>query len=93
MADSFQEKISGEVMPYQDQVSGEVTPYQGIISGEIRLPDYVGGDPYVGDYEFIPTFDDQIVPTNGKIMSDDITFKSIQTFEVSNEAGGLTFSI
>ena len=37
----------------------------------------VGGEPYEGDYEFTPTQEQQIVPTLGKVLSDNIIIAPI----------------
>ena len=53
-----------------------------------RLP------PYTGDYTVTPDLiDDIIVPTAQKSMTDNLTVEAVPTYEVDNEAGGVTFVI
>lgn len=80
-------KLSGEVIPYQDVLYGEVLPYQAIIYGEVRLPERIDAATYDGPYEYTPSFEMQTAQTAGKYMVHDLTIKSIQTFETSNEYG------
>ena len=64
------------------------------ITGKLTVP--TGGhpyNPYEGPYEVIPAFDDQILETAEKTMSDDVVVKEIPVAEVSNPAGGLTLTI
>ena len=43
--------------------------------------------PYVGDYIVIPQTNEQILPTNGLRMTDDVTVRSVPYYEVSNQSG------
>ena len=64
------------------------------ITGKLTVP--AAGPPYIpyeGPYEVIPAFDDQILETAEKTMSDDVVVKEIPVAEVSNPAGGLTLTI
>lgn len=58
-----------------------------------RLTEYVGGDPYEGEYAVTPKVDAQTMPTRDKVMMDDVTVKAIPYYEVSNNAGGDTVYI
>lgn len=53
----------------------------------------LGGTPYDGTYEIVPTASGQVMPTRSKTMSDDVTIHPIPYQETSNEAGGITVSI
>ena len=46
-----------------------------------------GTPPYVGDYIVIPQTNEQILPTNGLRMTDDVTVRSVPYYEVSNQSG------
>lgn len=50
-------------------------------------------ETYDGDYTIIPTFDEQRMSTENKLMIDDMTILSIPYSEVSNPEGGLTINI
>ena len=52
------------------------------------------GDVYDGSTEVVPKVNvRQILPTNSKIMPDDVTVHAISVFEVSNPEGGKTVTI
>lgn len=48
---------------------------------------------YPGPYEYIPVFMDQVAPTEGKWMRQDVVFRAISVLEVSNPQGGITVTI
>lgn len=50
-------------------------------------------EPYEGDYEVVPKVTAQTMPTKDKVLSKDITVKSIPFFNVSNTSGGETIYI
>ena len=50
-------------------------------------------DPYTGDYTVIPKFADQVLPTEGKRMLDDVTVKEIPVYTAANPHGGITVTI
>jgi len=51
-------------------------------------------DPYDGDYEVMPTVEDNIVlNTKQKTMLDDVTVKKIPVYEIDNPQGGTTVYI
>ena len=57
------------------------------------VTEYIGGEPYIGEYTIIPKVEAQTMPTKGKVMSDDVTVKKIPYFDVSNNSGGSTVYI
>ena len=57
------------------------------------VTEYVGGEPYGGDYQITPAVDAQTMPTKGKVMTDDVTVQAIPFFNVSNNSGGSTVYI
>ena len=52
-----------------------------------RLPDYEG------EYTVTPRLVEQILPTNGRSMNDDVTVEAIGVDRVSNPSGGKTVTI
>lgn len=53
-----------------------------------------GGYPiYSGEYEVVPTFDEQQLETANKLLKNDIKVKAIPRYDVANEAGGTTVYI
>jgi len=52
-----------------------------------RLPDYTG------DYTVKPKLIEQVLPTNGKSMNDDVTVKEVPVARVGNLGGGYTVTI
>lgn len=62
--------------------------------GQIQtLTEYVGGDPYEGEYVVTPKVESQTMPTKEKVMLKDVTIKAIPYFETSNTSGGNTVYI
>lgn len=62
--------------------------------GELHtVTEYVGGEPYDGQYAVTPKVEAQILPTKGKVMLDDVTVLEIPFFETSNTSGGNTVYI
>lgn len=62
--------------------------------GEItKVTEYVGGEPYDGEYTVTPKVEAQTLPTKEKVMLDDVTVKAIPFFNVSNTSGGSTVYI
>ena len=59
----------------------------------IRVKEYVGGEPYEGQYEVIPTVEGLTLPTKERVMADDIKILEIPFYNVSNTAGGSTVYI
>ncbi len=57
------------------------------------VTEYIGGDPYQGKYEVIPTVEEQILQTKEKVLADDIKILEIPYYDVSNTAGGSTVYI
>lgn len=51
------------------------------------------GERYEGSYEVTPTFYQQTLETNNKVMSDDVIIHPIAVSTVSNPAGGNTVYI
>lgn len=62
-----------------------------ILVGELVLGG--GGDPYRGEYDVIPTFEQQTLLTANKHMMRDLTVEEIPYAEVANPSGGMTITI
>ena len=88
----YDAEITGEISQMH-RISGTINSQHGIES-EVRLPTVVDrGDVYSGDIEFKPSWEEQTIETADKYLEKDISISSIQLYEVSNDAGGITISI
>ena len=57
--------------------------------GEVQIvTEYVGGDPFEGDYSVTPKVEAQTMPTKEKVMLDDVTIEPIPYAEVTNNFVG-----
>jgi hypothetical protein len=54
---------------------------------------YIGGEKYEGNYEVVPKIQEQKLLTKNKLLTDDVTIKSIPVVKVSNTSGGNTVII
>lgn len=70
---------------------GTLSPVGGL-RGTLSLGSGTG-IPYTGDYEVTPTFDEQYLYTNGKMMMDDVNVHKIPVVRTSNPQGGITVVI
>lgn len=59
----------------------------------IVIEQYLQGDPYEGDYAVTPKVAAQTLPTEKKLMMDDLTVNAIPYYNVSNPSGGQTIYI
>lgn len=71
-------------------LAGAIRPGIGLV-GHVALP--VGYDKYTGDYVIRPEFQDRVLETSQKLMSDDVVVRAIEVQRVSNVEGGLTVYI
>ena len=56
--------------------------------GEVQpVTEYIGGEQYKGDYIVTPKVISQTMETKNKVLTDDMTIKSIPFFNVSNTSG------
>ena len=60
--------------------------------GEIQTVS-IGGELYEGEYAVTPKIDQQIMPTKGKLLTNDVTVHPIPFFKTSNTSGGKTVYI
>lgn len=59
-----------------------------ISTGKEIVREYVGGEPYEGDYIVTPRADIAVIlPTTNKILHDDVTVKRIAYYETANPSG------
>lgn len=67
----------------------------GLLKGKLTIPTGTGtGEEYAGSYDITPkAFEDQVLPTAGKTLEDDLTIFAIPYFETSNESNGMTVYI
>ena len=62
--------------------------------GEVQtVTKYLGGELYEGEYVVTPMVKEQTMPTKNKVLTEDMTIKSIPFFNVSNNSGGNTVYI
>lgn len=53
-------------------------------------PVYVNGEPYVGDCTVTPDVADQVLPTAGKLLRENVTVEKIPLYLVRNRQNGMT---
>ena len=53
----------------------------------------IGGELYEGEYSVTPQTTEQTLETAQKVLTDDVTIRSIPFFDVSNTSGGITVFI
>lgn len=53
----------------------------------------IGGEYYDGEYEAIPSPNEQVLKTAKRVMKNDVTITAIPYFDVSNNSGGSTVYI
>lgn len=64
------------------------------IQGKLTIPNVVGAETYAGPYEVTPkAWDEQVLLTDGKLMTDDVTVFKVPYYETSNIYDGLTVFI
>lgn len=75
-------------------IRAELQPVN-VIEAEVTIPRVVGNvyPDYTGEYEVIPRFEDQSLPTTDTILHADVLVKEIPAYEVPNIGGGLTITI
>lgn len=54
---------------------------------------FVGGDPYLGDYQVDPSFKEHVLSTRNKLLTQNVTVNPIEVSRVSNPSGGTTVYI
>lgn len=73
-------------------LSGEVVGSPVSLSGELSTNPTI--PKYIGEYEVTPkAYEDQILPTQDKLMTDNVTVFKVPRYDTSNLGGGLTVFI
>lgn len=65
----------------------------GVLRGRLAAPEYIGGEPYEGDYSATPLNTVQSMPTAGKSMTGNFIVEAVPYAEVSNTSNGTTVTI
>lgn len=73
-----------------NSLTGNVTA-RGSLGGTIGAAKTKPLPWYEGEYVITPTFEEQVLETKQRSMSDNVTVEKITTLEVDNEAGGVTY--
>lgn len=73
--------------------SSEKKHFQAGFSETTVVTEYVGGEPYEGEYEITPKLQTQTLPTAQKTMTNNLIIKEIPFSEVGNTSGGTTVCI
>ena len=61
------------------------------IQGALTIPSVVGAETYAGPYEVTPkAWDEQVLQTDGKLMTDDVTVFRVPYYETINLFDGKT---
>lgn len=65
------------------------------LQGAVNVGGTIKEEPvyYEGEYEVIPSIEEQVLETNRKYMKDDVMVKEIPYAEVTNLANGITVTI
>ena len=88
----FEPSISGAQGTIKIPFSETQTAFESSFD-KVQTATKLVGDPYKGEYKVTPKVTEQTLPTKEKIMLDDVTVKSIPSYNVSNTVGGTTFYI
>lgn len=74
-------------------VKNTLTQKVNIEQDVILVPVYKDVPLYEGEYEVTPKVSEQTLPTAEKMLTEDVTIKSIPFFNVGNTSGGSTVYI
>lgn len=83
----FQSSISGLVVGF------ETTSLMEVDFGTLQKVSGEDVDPYLGDYIVTPTVNGFTLPTQQKLMTNDLTINKIPYYQVGNNSGGTTVYI
>lgn len=50
----------------------------------------ISSPEYVGPYDIVPLFSEQVLQTEKRLMTKNVTIEKIPQYEVSNDYGGVT---
>ena len=77
---------------FERTINGIITNTRHVV-GSLTTAYTTSAETYEGEYEVTPTVDGMVLPTNNKVMTDDLTVKAIPFYNVSNTSGGSTVFI
>lgn len=73
------------------RLSGSLVGDHHIVHGSLTIPSAVDVQPYTGAYEVTPkAWDEQVLQTEGKLMTDDVTVFRVPYYETINLFDGKT---
>lgn len=73
------------------RLSGSLVGEHHIVHGSLTIPSVIDAQPYTGAYEVTPkAWEEQILETEGKLMSDDVTVFRVPYYETINLFDGKT---
>lgn len=72
-------------------IRGTLSASEAAIHGVLSIS--TSYDKYEGSYTVVPSEFEQTLNTKFRVMSNDVTVRSIPTYRVANAAGGDTFTI
>jgi len=81
--------LSGGISSPQE-LSGNIEEISSL-NGNLSVD--ISKEPYLGPYEVEPRKIEQILETNEKVMTDNVTVNAISYIEVGNLSGGTTATI
>lgn len=97
---SLQDAMSGNIAPIAESIEGGLYIYAATVPEEaLSIPTVIlwrtgeqstgsSSELYSGDYEITPTFTQQQLETEGKIMEENVIAQAIPVARASNTAGG-----
>lgn len=75
-----------------DTLKGRLTGVSSL-KGKLTLGQVQTVEQYAGPYIIDPTFERQLLNTNNKLLTDDVTVNEICVSRVTNPSGGITVYI
>ncbi len=87
--------MKGSLSSVDGTISGALSAEEGSLSGLLTVGGIQGDfDQYEGEYEITPKArEDTYLMTRNKLLLNNITIEKIPVYTVSNDTGGLTFTI
>ena len=82
------DKLTGSLSP-MISISGTLSSESTLAGTLMITAKSITIPAYTGEYTVKPNFDDQLLETKGKRMTDDVTINAIEVSRVSNLSGGL----
>lgn len=85
--DMLRRKLAGEMRRLEQNTYYNTVIRQEVSLGSGSSGSFSGFPKYEGSYQVTPKVDEQILPTEKKLMTDDLTVEEIPIYESSNESG------